>query len=45
MAQIRPFRPDDLEGLYDVCLKTGDSGQDATPFYRDKHLLGAIYAA
>lgn len=45
MAQIRPYRPDDLEGLYKVCLKTGDSGQDATNLYRDKHLLGAIYAA
>jgi ribosomal protein S18 acetylase RimI-like enzyme len=42
---IRPYRPDDLEGLYKVCLKTGDSGQDATDLYRDKHLLGAIYAA
>ncbi|WP_340645624.1 GNAT family N-acetyltransferase [Phenylobacterium sp.] len=45
MASIRPYRPEDLEGLYDVCLKTGDSGQDATALYRDKHLLGAIYAA
>ncbi len=45
MAQIRPFRPEDLEGLYEVCLKTGGNGQDATAMYRDKHLLGAIYAA
>ena len=45
MAQVRPFRPEELEGLYEVCLKTGDSGQDATSLYRDKHLLGAIYAA
>lgn len=45
MATIRPFQPDDLEGLYEVCLKTGDSGQDATALYRDRHLLGAIYAA
>lgn len=45
MALIRPFQPGDLEGLYEVCLKTGDSGQDATALYRDRHLLGAIYAA
>lgn len=45
MANIRPYRPEDLPGLYEVCLKTGDSGQDATNLYRDKHLLGAIYAA
>lgn len=45
MDQIRPYRPEDLEGLYQVCLKTGDSGQDASHLYRDKHLLGAIYAA
>lgn len=43
--QIRPYRPEDLEGLYQVCLKTGDSGQDATHLYRDRRLLGAIYAA
>lgn len=45
MAQIRPYRPEDLDGLYEVCLKTGDSGQDATGLYRDRRLLGAIYAA
>ena len=45
MAEIRPFAPGDLDGLYEVCLRTGDSGQDATGLYRDKHLLGAIYAA
>jgi ribosomal protein S18 acetylase RimI-like enzyme len=45
---IRPFQtqnPDDLESLYEICLKTGDSGQDASSQYRDPKLLGHFYAA
>ncbi len=42
---IRPYHPSDLYSLYQICLKTGDSGQDATPLYRDPELLGHIYAA
>jgi ribosomal protein S18 acetylase RimI-like enzyme len=45
MAEIRPYRADDLEALYDICLKTGDAGQDATAMYRDGRLLGHVYAA
>src|SRR5258706_13095644 len=45
MAEIRPYRPADLEALYDICLKTGDSGQDASPLYRDAKLVGHLYAA
>jgi GNAT superfamily N-acetyltransferase len=41
---LRPYRPADLIALYDVCLKTGDSGQDASPLYRDPMLLGHVYA-
>lgn len=42
---IRPVRAADLPALYYICLKTGDSGQDATPKYRDPYLLGHYFAA
>ncbi len=42
---IRPYRSDDLDALYDICLKTGDSGEDATRLYDDPKLLGHLYAA
>lgn len=41
--KIRNVTMDDLPGLYDVCLKTGDSGQDATLLYENPNLLGEIY--
>lgn len=45
MVVLRPYRPDDLDALYDICLVTGDSGQDATPLHNDGQLIGHIYAA
>lgn len=42
---IRPYRPADLDALYQVCLQTGREGSDATPLYRDPKLLGHIFAA
>ncbi|MFJ4410379.1 GNAT family N-acetyltransferase [Streptomyces sp. NPDC088910] len=44
---IRPFRPEDLPALYDICLRTADAGGDASARYpeRDHELLGAIFAA
>lgn len=41
---IRPFRPSDREALYAICIRTGDSGRDATALYRDPRLLPDIYA-
>jgi ribosomal protein S18 acetylase RimI-like enzyme len=43
--RIRPYRPDDLDDLYRVCLRTADSGQDATALFRDPMLPGHMYAA
>jgi ribosomal protein S18 acetylase RimI-like enzyme len=41
---IRDYRPGDRAAAYHVCLKTGDSGQDGEPFYReDPDALGRIY--
>jgi ribosomal protein S18 acetylase RimI-like enzyme len=45
MTAIRPYRVDDLDALYRVCLLTGDAGEDATAKYRDPKLVGHVYAA
>ena len=45
MVEIRPYRPGDLEALYEICLKTGDGGKDATHLYEDPPLIGEIFAA
>jgi ribosomal protein S18 acetylase RimI-like enzyme len=42
---IRPFRPDDLDHLYRVCLRTADSGRDATALFSDPMLPGHVFAA
>lgn len=40
---IRPAHPRDRDRLYEVCLRTGDSGQDASSTYEDPWLLGHVY--
>jgi GNAT superfamily N-acetyltransferase len=40
---IRDVTSADLVVLYDVCLRTGRAGQDATGLYHDTTLLGSIY--
>jgi ribosomal protein S18 acetylase RimI-like enzyme len=40
---IRPYRPADEPALYEVCLRTGDGGRDATGRYADPLLLGHLY--
>ena len=45
VAAIRPYRPEDLDALYRVCLETGDAGRDATALHDDPTLLGHVYAA
>jgi len=42
---IRPYHPSDLYALYQICLRTGDSGADATHVYQDPELLGHCFAA
>ncbi|HUB40049.1 MAG TPA: GNAT family N-acetyltransferase [Streptosporangiaceae bacterium] len=44
-VRIRPYRPADIDALYQICLLTGDRGQDATSLYRDPKLLGHCFAA
>lgn len=45
IIEIRPYKPSDLDSLYTICLKTGDSGKDATCKYKDPKLLGHLYSA
>jgi ribosomal protein S18 acetylase RimI-like enzyme len=42
-TNIRASRPADERALYDICLRTGDSGEDATGSYGDPDLLGTVY--
>ncbi|SDS12046.1 Acetyltransferase (GNAT) family protein [Paraoerskovia marina] len=43
---IRPARasdPSEVDALYDICLRTGADGQDATGRFEDPRLLGEVY--
>jgi len=42
---LRPYRADDLEALYEICLRTGAAGQDATELMADDRLLGDLFVA
>jgi GNAT superfamily N-acetyltransferase len=41
---IRGYRPADLTPIYEICLLVGDNGEDATPLYRERSILGDLYA-
>ena len=45
VANIRPYRPGDIDALYQICLLTGDLGQDASSLYPDPKLIGHCFAA
>ncbi|BCY06731.1 N-acetyltransferase [Actinoplanes sp. L3-i22] len=42
---IRAYRSSDLDAIYDICVRTGDAGQDARGKYSSDRLLGDIWAA
>ncbi|HEX4304090.1 MAG TPA: GNAT family N-acetyltransferase [Rhizomicrobium sp.] len=44
MAEIRPYRSEDLPALYEICLETGLSGADARHLYADRRIIGHVYA-
>jgi GNAT superfamily N-acetyltransferase len=44
MVELRPYRASDLDALYEICLVTGDSGKDATPFHNDRKAIGHLYS-
>lgn len=43
-ATIRPARRDDRDAVYDICVRTGDAGGDATDAVDDPDLFGHLYA-
>jgi len=43
-ATIRPYRPEDLDALYGVCVRTAAAGEDLTPSIADPMLPGHLYA-
>jgi hypothetical protein len=42
--RIRDYAVTDLPYLYEICLKTGDSGKDATSLFSDPFMIGQFYA-
>ena len=42
---IRRAVQSDIPYLYEICLKTGDNGKDATDVFSDPYLIGQYYAA
>jgi len=44
VPQLRPYRPADHDAVYDICVRTGAAGDDATHLLRDPALLGHVYA-
>ena len=41
---IRPYRPEDRDAVYDICIRTGYEGGDARGVYRDHDLLPDMFA-
>jgi ribosomal protein S18 acetylase RimI-like enzyme len=42
---VRAYRPSDLDALYEICLRTGLAGGDASDVIVDPRLLGELYVA
>ncbi|MDR2923682.1 MAG: GNAT family N-acetyltransferase [Treponema sp.] len=45
LINIRKAVLSDLPYLYEICLKTGNEGKDASALFSDQYLLGHYYAA
>jgi ribosomal protein S18 acetylase RimI-like enzyme len=44
VPRLRPYRTRDHDAVYDICVRTGAAGGDATHLLRDPALLGHVYA-
>jgi ribosomal protein S18 acetylase RimI-like enzyme len=44
-VHVRPYLTRDLDRLYEICVRTGASGEDATDLVVDPRLFGELYAA
>lgn len=40
---IRLVTPGDVDACYEICLRTGDHGADATALYTDPRLIGEVW--
>lgn len=45
MPVIRPYRKEDFDAVYEICIRTGYAGTDARPHYEDPTILPEIFAA
>ena len=45
MPDIRPYRPNDLPAVYDICVRTADAGADARGQFSSDELWGDLFAA
>jgi len=45
MPAIRPYRKEDFDAVYNICIRTGYLGGDARPHYTDPRILPEIFAA
>lgn len=43
VAAIRPVASGDQDACYEICLRTGDHGNDASALYTDPRLIGEIW--
>ncbi|MHA6760878.1 GNAT family N-acetyltransferase [Streptacidiphilus sp. PAMC 29251] len=43
MPTIRPYRPADHDAMYDICVRTGHAGKDASGLYTDPRILPDIF--
>jgi ribosomal protein S18 acetylase RimI-like enzyme len=44
-ATVRPYRPEDRDALYDICVRTALDGGDSRQLYPDPELMPSIFAA
>jgi ribosomal protein S18 acetylase RimI-like enzyme len=44
VPRLRPYRAGDHDAVYDICVRTGAAGEDATHLLRDPTLQGHLYA-
>ncbi|WP_370086000.1 GNAT family N-acetyltransferase [Streptacidiphilus sp. MAP12-16] len=42
---VRPYRPEDRDALYDICVRTAHEGGDSRHLYPDPELMPSIFAA
>jgi ribosomal protein S18 acetylase RimI-like enzyme len=44
VTSIRPYRAEDRQAMFEICLKTADAGGDATGIFNDDDLWGLLFS-